>query len=150
MSLLPVLHQKQQRQSDCLVACAAMVLGYLHIPVRYEKLIRLLETEQHGSVFSKLENLRALYVNVQIQESSIDQIEEALASGLPTIVAVNTRELKSYWRIGVAHAVIVIGIDDRFVYANDPAFAIAPQKISRAEFELAWLEQDYLSCLIGL
>lgn len=31
MILLPVSHQKQRRQSDCLVACAAMVLQYLQI-----------------------------------------------------------------------------------------------------------------------
>lgn len=32
MSLLAVLHQRQRQQSDCLAACAALVLEYLNDP----------------------------------------------------------------------------------------------------------------------
>jgi hypothetical protein len=38
MSLLAVSHWKQRRQADCLVACAAMVLEYLQVPVSYDRL----------------------------------------------------------------------------------------------------------------
>ena len=150
MNLLSVLHQKQQRQSDCLVACAAMVLRYLQIPFRYERLAKLLETEQHGTVFSRLQNLRSLYVSVQVQEGDFQAIDDALAVGLPVIVAVNTGELKSYWQSSVAHAVVVIGMDKEFVYLNDPALDDAPQRVAIAEFDLAWLEQENLLCIVSL
>jgi ABC-type bacteriocin/lantibiotic exporter with double-glycine peptidase domain len=150
MNLLPVLHQKQQRQSDCLVACAAMVLCYLQIPFRYERLAKLLETEQHGTVFRKLQNLRALYVSVQIQEGDFQAVDDALAIGLPVIVAINTGELKSYWQSAVAHAVVVIGMDKEFIYLDDPALEDAPQRVTIAEFDLAWLEQENLLCIVSL
>lgn len=35
---LPVPHRKQLQQSDCLAACAAMVLAYLGEPVDYQRL----------------------------------------------------------------------------------------------------------------
>ena len=150
MNFLPVSHQKQQQQADCLVACAAMVLGYLEIPFRYERLYQVLETERHGTIFSKLQNLRTLHISLQVQKGNCQQLEDALAIGLPVIVAVNTGELKSYWQIAVAHAVVVVGIDKKFVYLNDPALDDAPIPVELAEFDLAWLEMDNLLCVIRL
>ena len=40
---LPISHQKQRHRSDCLAACAAMVLNYLGRPVRYARLMKLLD-----------------------------------------------------------------------------------------------------------
>ena len=133
-----------------MVACAAMVLRYLEIPFRYERLYKLLETERHGTVFSKLQNLRALHVSTQVQEGDFAQIVEMLAVGLPVIVAVNTGELRSYWQSAVAHAVVIVGMDNEFVYINDPALDDGDKRVSLAEFDLAWLEMDNLSCIISL
>ena len=74
MTLLTVSHRQQTQQADCLAACAAMVLDYLHIPISYNKLTHL----------------------------------------------------------------------------NDPDLSTAPQAVSIAEFELAWLEKDYLVAVIQL
>jgi len=38
--------------------------------------------------------------------------------------------------------VVVVGLDDNFIYVNDPAFPDAPIQIERGEFDLAWLEWD--------
>lgn len=73
-----------------------------------------------------------------------------LAIGLPVIAAVNTRELTSYWHVAVAHAVVIVGIDNEFIYLNDPALDNAPTRVALAEFDLAWLEMDNLSCVISL
>ncbi len=54
---------------------------------------------------------------------------------------VNTIEL-DYWTEATRHAVVVVGIDERQVYLNDPFFEVAPQIVSRLEFELAWDEMD--------
>lgn len=150
MNFLPVSHLKQQQQADCLVACTAMILRYLEIPFRYERLLKVLETERHGTIFSKLHNLRSLHISLQVQEGNFQQIEEALATGLPVIVAVNTGELRSYWQSAVAHAVVIVGIDDEYVYVNDPALDDGPQHVTVAEFDLAWLEMDNLCCVIRL
>lgn len=150
MNYLPVSHQKQQQPADCLVACTAMILQYLQIPFRYERLSKLLETERHGTVFSKLQNLQALHLTLQIQEGNFDDIAEALDVGLPVIVAVNTGELTSYWQRTTAHAVVIVGMDSEFIYLNDPALDDAPKKVALAEFDLAWLEMANLLCIIRL
>ncbi len=64
--LLPVLHRPQIDQADCLAACAAMVLGYLQIPVNYDRLQRLLNVRYFGAFFSDIENLHVLGVSVTI------------------------------------------------------------------------------------
>lgn len=73
-----------------------------------------------------------------------------LTIGLPIIVAVNTSELTSYWQTAVAHAVVVVGMDHEFIYVNDPALDDGPQRITVAEFDLAWLEMENLLCVIRL
>jgi uncharacterized protein YvpB len=127
-----------------------MVLRYLEIPFRYERLAYVLETERHGTVFGKLQNLHSLHVSTQIQEGDFEFIAETLATGLPVIVAVNTGELRSYWQSTVAHAIVVVGMDNEFVYINDPALDSAPQSVTLAEFDLAWLEMENLCCVIRL
>ena len=127
-----------------------MVLHYLQIPFRYERLAKLLETERHGTVFSKLQNLQALHLAIQVQEGDLADLAEAFEVGLPVIVAVNTGELTSYWQRATAHAVVVVGMDSEFVYLNDPALDDAPKQVALAEFDLAWLEMENLLCIIRL
>ena len=43
MNLLPISHRQQIQQADCLAACAAMLLDYLHVPIQYKYLLRLLQ-----------------------------------------------------------------------------------------------------------
>jgi hypothetical protein len=39
---------------------------------------------------------------------------------------------------------------NEFVYINDPALDSAPQSVTLAEFDLAWLEMENLCCVIRL
>jgi predicted double-glycine peptidase len=48
----------------------------------------------------------------------------------------------SYWGETTRHAVVVVGIDSEYVYVHDPCFDIAPQRVTRLEFKLAWDEMD--------
>jgi hypothetical protein len=41
-------------------------------------------------------------------------------------------------------------MDKEFVYLNDPAWDDAPKQVAVAEFDLAWLEQENLLCVISL
>ena len=58
MLLLNIPHRRQQRESDCLVACAAMVLDYLHVPIRYDRLYKLLRAQPFGTPAQVRERIR--------------------------------------------------------------------------------------------
>jgi ABC-type bacteriocin/lantibiotic exporter with double-glycine peptidase domain len=147
MTLLPVSHHRQKQQADCLAACAAMVLGYLHVPVAYNRLTHLLRVSEIGTPFRNLSYLRPLGLSVLIAEGDLEALREHLDSGLPVIVDVDTAQLP-YWDEATDHAVVVIGVDDQQVYLHDPSTSGAPHIVSLTEFELAWLEKDYLYAVI--
>jgi ABC-type bacteriocin/lantibiotic exporter with double-glycine peptidase domain len=149
MILLPVSHRRQKQQADCLAACAAMVLDYLQVPINYEDVNRLLGVDAIGTPFRRLQNLQALGLRINIDEGNLTKLQTYLEDGLPSIVAVNTGQLP-YWEDITNHAVVIIGIDEQYVYLNDPDTAESPQVVSLAEFELAWLEKDYLFAVIEL
>ena len=153
MTLLSISHLRQSQESDCLVACAQIVLQHLQVPIAYARLLRILETEQSGSFFSHLKELESvLGLSVELAQGTddLDQFYRELNQALPIIVFVNTAELKSYWTVAAFHAVVVIGLDEEFVYISDPYFADAPKEVPRAEFTLAWLEQDYWYAVLRL
>lgn len=147
MSLLAVSHHQQRQQADCLAACAAMLLAHFHLSVDYARLVRLLGIRSYGAAFSNLRRLEELGVSVIIERDSITKLHQALAQGLPIIVAVNTGPL-TYWSDDTAHALVVVGIEQQTVLVNDPEFEQAPQSVPVDEFLLAWLEQDYRQALI--
>lgn len=150
MPLLSVSHQQQRQQSDCLAASASMVLGYLHIPVDYTRLLRLLRVGPIGTSFGNLAELGRLGIAVLIDNGTSADLRQFLASGLPVIVFLDTAEL-AYWRYEhTDHAAVVIGMDEQNVSINDPEFREAPQVCSIGEFELAWLEKDNLFAVITL
>ncbi|MCL4267820.1 MAG: C39 family peptidase [Anaerolineae bacterium] len=149
MNLLPVSHQQQKHQSDCLAACAAMLLSYLQIPISYKKLMQLLKVDAIGTPFRNLQNLGALGLSILIAEGDFAAVQAHLAAGLPVITAVDTRQL-SYWQEETDHAVVIIGLDDTAVSLNDPNSPDAPKIVTRAEFELSWLEKNYLHAVIQL
>ncbi len=150
MSLLPVLHRQQTQQADCLAACVAMVLIYLQIRVNYGRLLRLLRVDQLGTPFRNLHYLKSMGLTVTVKKGDIEILRFYSERGLPPLVHVDTGELRSYWNEQTEHAVVVVGIANDKIYLNDPAFATAPQIVPLAEFELAWLERDYLYAVIGL
>lgn len=150
MPLLSVSHRQQRRHSDCLAACAAMILDYLHVPAKYSQRLSLLRIQAFGTSFSSLHNLEALGLSVHIAEGRIERLREHLESGLPSVAFVETGQLLSYWDERTNHAVVVVGMEENQIYLNDPEFESAPQSISIDEFLLAWEEKDYLYAVIGL
>ena len=140
--LLPIPHQRQRQEADCLAACAAMVLAHLKIRVDYKQLLKLLKTKPFGTSGQNLKYLTALGVQVTYREGSLEEIKGHLLSEVPCIVLVRTADL-TYWSYSTDHAVVVTGFDDKIIYVNDPAFDTYPISVSVTEFELAWMEFDY-------
>ncbi len=133
----------QQKEGQCLAACAAMTLTYLDVSFSYRRLLRLLEIQEFGTSFFNLQHLEALGIRVLLNRRGLlTDLYEHLCNGHPCIVSVMTQELP-YWKgEAVLHALVVIGIDPLYVYLNDPEFADSPMQVLHGDFGLAWLERD--------
>ena len=139
--LLPVPHREQQQASDCLAACAAMVLDYLDKPTSYNRLLSLLRIGPIGAPRRNILQLTRLGIDVAYREATLPLVAELLQAGLPVIAFVDTGEL-SYWSVSTNHALVLVGINEDYVFVNDPAFPDAPISVSVGEFDLAWLNGD--------
>jgi len=144
--ILPVPHLTQQAKSDCLVACASMVLGHAGKTYSYRKLANSLDTRTHGTVFSHLRRLSKLNINFTLKKGDFDELHSQLHQNHPCILAVRTGELP-YWRDlsepeDVSHALVLIGLSGNIAYVNDPAFEDAPIEVAISELDLARLEHD--------
>jgi len=139
---LPIELLVQKRSGECLAACAVMVLRSLQVSVDYVQLVRMLEITDIGAPFSRLLRLETLGVKVTLSCGTLPLLHRHLVRGLPSIVAVDTRELP-YWRsVASPHAVVVCGMNRHDVLLLDPAFATGPFLVTHGDFDLAWLERD--------
>jgi len=139
--VLPVPHIQQHGIGDCLATCSLMVLTYLRHNVSYQQLFSLLQTDWYGTAFSNISNLEKLGVTVVHEQGTLTKLYDHLKQNRPCIVAVNTNELP-YWDETTPHAIVVVGMDENWIYLNDPVFATAPMQVSHGDFDLAWFEQD--------
>jgi ABC-type bacteriocin/lantibiotic exporter with double-glycine peptidase domain len=126
-----------------------MVLSYLGRSESYEHLARLLGTRWFGTPSENILRLEQLDVQVTLRELSLAEIEAALIFQQPVIAFVSTADLP-YWSTASDHVVVIVGIDEQFVYVNDPFFAEAPQRVPRPSFELAQQRFDYRCALLAL
>jgi ABC-type bacteriocin/lantibiotic exporter with double-glycine peptidase domain len=140
--LLPVGHIQQRHASDCLATCVDMILKYYNAPVDYRRLLKVLKTDPNlGTPFPNVVNLQSLQINVIYRRGDLMQLYTFVSKGWPVLVPVRTSELP-HWREDTKHAVVVVGMDKRDIYINDPAFANAPIQVPHGDFDLAWLEHD--------
>jgi len=146
--LLPVSHRKQSQRADCLAACAAMVLDYIGRPCPYQQLLSLLGVKPIGAPSSNILRLARLGVSVIHKAGALEELELQIAQGRPCIVFLDTGELP-YWSEAAFHAVVLVGMDDEYVYVNDPAFDQAPQRIPWGDFDLAWIEEGYYYAVVS-
>jgi ABC-type bacteriocin/lantibiotic exporter with double-glycine peptidase domain len=145
-NLPPVLHVPQQHDADCLAACAAMLLTYNGVSIRYERLLRLLNIQVFGAPGRNLYRLSQVGVEVVYREGAMGTLEEIITRRQPCIALVKT-EFLHYWTYPTDHAVVV-GVNDDSIFLNDPAFVEHPMRVTKAEFELAWMEFNYRYCMI--
>jgi ABC-type bacteriocin/lantibiotic exporter with double-glycine peptidase domain len=145
--LLTVSHLQQQTETDCLPVCAQMVLTELGFTVSYRQLINLLDTKSFETPFRNIKHLEQLGVSVTIDHLSLAEIEPNLLTGIPVVACVHTADL-GYWSQPVDHVVVVVGLDEKQVYVNDPSLSTGQQPVPRAEFELAQLHYDNLCAII--
>ncbi len=137
--LLPVSNFRQQQQADCLAACAAMVLAYLHIPIQYNRLLDTLKTTKIGTPFHNLTLLASRGLYIHIDEGNLDTLRNHLETGLPLIVAIYTQDLP-YWKARtdvpseekqVDHAIVDVGD----CYLGDQFFGRWAERCTQPEVE---------------
>ena len=146
--LLKVLHIQQPHSGACLPTCAAMILNYLQRPVPIKQLSNLFGTRFYGTPSSRITRLQQSGFRVTYQElTTFDELQHWIKSGHPPIVSIMTGFL-DYWIENTVHAVVVVGVDERYVYVNDPYFASAPQKTLIDGFLAAWIEMDEMAAII--
>lgn len=124
-----------------------MVLDYHQLAIDYNQLLSLLQVQWFGARTSNIRTLSRLNVQVVYEEGTLEKLRDHLLNDYPPIVFVSTQDLP-YWDRRTQHAVVVVGLDDHYIYLNDPAFVSAPIPVPRADFELAWFERDRLYAVI--
>jgi ABC-type bacteriocin/lantibiotic exporter with double-glycine peptidase domain len=119
-----------------------MVLEYLNVEIKYQRLLRLLKVKSYGTPGQNLKYLNSLGLQTAYREGSLEQIKNHLQNDIPCIILVRTADLP-YWDYGTDHALVVVGFDEQSIYVNDPAFDDHPIPVPVVEFELAWMAFDY-------
>ncbi len=141
--LLKLANRRQQQESDCLAACAAMMLDALGIAVPYSGLLSVLDVAPWGTPHRNVRRLAEVVPGIRVtyRQGELADLSRALDAGLPPTVFVWTEELP-YWPAATWHAVVLVGYDAQSFYLNDPAFEAAPLVVGRGDLDLAWLAYD--------
>ena len=153
MLLSSFIHKRQRHETDCLVACAEMLLNYLGITIPELRLRKFLRAGINFTPFSNLSHLQQLALSVRLgEQAAAAMFEDHLLSGLPVIVAVKTVGWNHWGDIVTEHAVVVVGIDrpNDKIFIHDPYFADSPIEMSLLAFEIGWQEKDRQYAVIGL
>ena len=125
-----------------------MVTQYLDVHISHRQLVSRLGTKSFGTPFRHLARLDQYDLDVKIGNIYVDTFAQYLEDKLPIIASVNTSDLKSYWFYATDHVVVATGIDEHFIYVNDPVLNRAHQPVPRHEFELAQLRFDGLGAVL--
>lgn len=123
--LLPVPHFKQSTDGMCLPACVRMVLAYWGQVVTEAAIAKHLQTKRFGTPISNVKRLEQWRYQVKFGSLTFEQLRFELGAKRPIIVRVWTVML-NYWQTDTSHVAVVVGINDRQVYLNDPAFEQHP------------------------
>lgn len=125
-----------------------MALEHINIQKTQDELNQLLGVTSIGTPFSYVKRIETLGPTVILANGEEALLKEALESGCPVLIPVDTGQLQSYWSSALKHAVLAIGYDDRSIYLNDPAFVDAPKKVDWLELMLACEPFDHLFAII--
>jgi ABC-type bacteriocin/lantibiotic exporter with double-glycine peptidase domain len=123
-----------------------MVLAFFGRQHTEAELRTLLRTDPGGTPVRNLTEVTQLGFDVVFVTTDIAGLTAFLTAGLPPIALLSTASLP-YWSQACDHVAVVVGVDDSWVYLNDPYFDSAPQQVSLSEFLLAWSPN---ACLVAI
>ena len=147
--ILNIPDVRQATSYTCGVACAQAILSYYGIDEREDRLVEQFgATEKNGTSPSQLLAGFALYglSAVLKEQTTLDDLRVNLKQNIPTMVAIQAwvekyppSDWSQTWEDG--HWVIVIGLDERNVYFEDPSILGDRGWLTQAEFLARW--HDY-------
>ena len=111
------------------------------------RLKRILGTTDFGTPASNVEKLNSRKLNAVYQSGTLEDVQQNLQAGNPVIVFVRTDEI-AHWDCDTDHAFVIVGIDDEFVYVNDPYYETAPIPVQIGEFMMGWIERKQYYSII--
>jgi uncharacterized protein len=147
--ILNVPDVRQATSYTCGVACAQAILNYYGIDEREDRLVEQFgATAEHGTSPSQLLAGFALYglTAVLKEQTTLDDLRMNLEQNIPPMVAIQAW-LEKYppldwsqtWEAG--HWVIVVGLDERNIYFEDPSILGTRGWLTQVEFLERW--HDY-------
>lgn len=146
---LSVPYFPQSRPGDCLVACAQMVLAYRGSAYDQAHLARQLGIESHlGAPARNIHRLASSKHHVIVDKGDADKLRQWLNNDTPIIAFVQASELPHWRGEYFQHAVVVVEIDQQFIWMLDPDAGDEPIAAGIDYFMLAWSELDYLYAVI--
>jgi ABC-type bacteriocin/lantibiotic exporter with double-glycine peptidase domain len=113
-----------------------MVLAFFGSHHTEGELRALMRTDPNGTPVRRLAELTHLGFDVDFVTTDVG-LANYLTLGLPPIALLETAALP-YWAQSCNHVAVVVGVDDSWVYLNDPSCDSAPQQVSHSDFLLAW------------
>ncbi|MCB0247412.1 MAG: hypothetical protein KDI07_02455 [Anaerolineae bacterium] len=124
--LLPVRHFRQNSEASCLAACARTVMAYTGDVRSEELLVELFDIDMaFGAPASRLLRLSRWGYQVDYDSFSLPLLRASLVRNVPPIVLIKTGFL-TYWAENVAHACVLVGLDETTAYLNDPWLSTGP------------------------
>src|SRR5205823_14224228 len=123
-----------------------MVLAFFDYHVDEGTLVRLLDTDDSGTIFANLARIEHLGFRVAIGPGSPADLLAVTGRGVPLITAVYTAHLPTYplppW---APHCVVVAGATRSRVaiYDPDPHRNAGPDLVPFPRFVAAWRARDY-------
>jgi ABC-type bacteriocin/lantibiotic exporter with double-glycine peptidase domain len=140
--VLAVPFVPQQRNGECLVACAMMSLLFLGRQPDYLRIARQLDLTSIGTPFPNIRRLAGNGIHVLFGNGTLQILHQHLSRGQSCIVSVQAGQLPHWTGEEFAHAVLLVGMDADYVYMHDPAVMVHPLRVNIGDFDLAWLERD--------
>jgi predicted double-glycine peptidase len=139
---------QQATEYSCGASALQSVLSYWGTDVDEHELMKLMgTTEQEGTYPEKMvEAARALGFEAEARQNlSLDELREFTATGHPMIALAQVwrsqtqaavKRARDEWDAG--HYIVVLGVDDEYVYFQDPYIRMCKAFASRRMFEAHW------------
>ncbi len=148
LSTIP--YHKQLDDGYCLPACAQMVFAYWDI-ARSQKTIgeQLGMRLPLGVPASRIQRIASSSLAVIYATGYLDTLAENIKVDIPVIAFIQAGELPHWFGHRFQHAILVVGLDERFVYILDPAVDKQVIAVPEGDFMLAWGEMEYAYATIA-
>jgi len=138
---------KQKKNYTCAVCCLKMVLEYYGKEYEEIELEKMCRTTERGTIAKNVvDTAKRIGFWAAICEGDLEFIRACISSEMPVIVYLRTKYLP-WWEYDAIHAVVVIGIDENYIYLNE-SWTGSQVRCKISDFIDAWNELFNLMILI--